>query len=156
MVKTSTSRKPARPQFEFRIVSFGDGDGKLPTAPLRPARDMPFIVSSAEQRFPDADTQTYIRKHVMNDHISKDKKHAENSEIRGVVPIVKKEPRARGSRERSDDASRTQGQDLLPGRSCEGSNHALQSLEQRYENILSQLEISPSPHSILGAGRLDP
>lgn len=136
-----------RSKFEFKPVKFSQ-----PTAPINPSKDkhapvqsngpLPFIVSSIDKPFQDADTQTLIRRHVMRKHMAKSATVA--------VKISEQEIEAEAEENRGDFGKWRGTLD----------KNVLSTLEQitgmaevQVENKMGEIG---SPWGILGAGRVDP
>lgn len=160
MAKISPRNKEKQ-QFSFKIVSFGDGEEKQESIPRRPARELPFIVSNAQQRYQDANTKTYIRKHVMHDHVQRGKTDLSNSATKKIIPRLEIQNSRKGTRGLSK-GSHAHGdpkvQEIPPINTfVESYEHEL--WDDLVNGELGEVEddiLSPNPRSILGAGRVDP
>jgi len=155
MPKTRKRTKAPKSEFKFKVVTFGNGEGQPASIPLRSGgAPLPFIVSSIDNRLQDPETQTLIRKHVMHDRVKKVKKQTmyTSANIREIQPRTAAELR-------DFTALRKTLTDGNLRRISEITGNVLRTVEEMVMDRFGGdivVDRTPSPRTILGAGRVDP
>jgi hypothetical protein len=149
------SSRAAKSQFEFKVVTFGDGEEHPSSFPLRLARGelLPFIVSSINNRFHDCNTQTYIRKHVMKNYAKKGNKVVLKANVKYLPLRNIEESRDFSSLRKTLNPEKLMKLGEITGVGVPTLDKV--ELDRRYVTEYNA-EPNSSPGSILGAGRVDP